>query len=575
MASLRNSFAGRLVAALFLLVLLPTAALGFFLYDQARNAAMQSEIASVEDASSELAARIDAFILGQRDLARFAATSTEVRSYIAGPRDAQAGRDLLASLEDGPFTSDAVADVFVLDAQGTCLVSTNPDFVGEYYGMRPYFQEAVTGNEAISDWTIGMTSDTPGIYLASPVRGEYDEMAGVLVIKLETDPVEELVDQAAAIGTKAVVFNPAGIVLTAYDPAFRYRALDQLTSTEEYLVTSTRQFADEPLTPLGLTSLKEDLVGVDPGETAVSREYELQGEARVAALTGQVTQPWVVAVIAPLSSIEEAAAPVPLIIGVVGLLVLLYAIVATLYVSRFVTRPMRDLVRSSDELAAGDLTVQVPVRGDDEVAHLAKAFNSMATEIRGNTARLEDQVVRRTAELEEANRAITHLSITDSLTGCHNRRYLDQELPREIERAGRYGRRLAVIMCDIDHFKSVNDQFGHAVGDAVLHAFGRHLDSTRRNPDWVARFGGEEFVIVLPETDLDDALTIADRFRVSTAELRVDGGREPITITASFGVAAFHPGDEDVARTLIGRSDEAMYRAKAAGRNQVQAERSG
>ena len=120
------------------------------------------------------------------------------------------------------------------------------------------------------------------------------------------------------------------------------------------------------------------------------------------------------------------------------------------------------------QLAAGDLSVQVPVRGDDEVAQLAAAFNSMANEIRGNTERLEGEVARRTTELEMANREITELSITDALTGCHNRHYLNQQLPREIDRAGRYGRRLSVVMCDLDHFKSVNDTHGHAAGDAVL-----------------------------------------------------------------------------------------------------------
>ncbi len=147
----------------------------------------------------------------------------------------------------------------------------------------------------------------------------------------------------------------------------------------------------------------------------------------------------------------------------------------------------------------------------------------MATEIRGNTERLEGEVARRTAELEQANREITELSITDSLTGCNNRHYLDLQLPREIERAGRYGRRLSVVMCDIDFFKAVNDQHGHAAGDAVLRAVGGYLNAHRRTPDWVARFGGEEFVIVLPETILADAVDIAERARAGIAEPRRAG----------------------------------------------------
>ena len=261
-----------------------------------------------------------------------------------------------------------------------------------------------------------------------------------------------------------------------------------------------------------------------------------------------------------------------MITGGVLALVMLYAILATAYLSRFVIRPIRDLVLSSRQLAAGDLTVQVPVRGDDEVAQLATAFNSMATEIRGNTERLEGQVARRTAQLEEANREITQLSVTDALTGCYNRRYLDEQLPRELDRAGRYGRRLSVVMCDIDLFKSVNDTYGHAAGDAVLRAVGRHLDAHRRAPDWVCRFGGEEFVIVLPETGLDEALQIAERTRLGLSSLTVDVDGSAIAVTASLGVATFRIGQDDSPAKLLERSDEAMYRSKTSGRNQVQAE---
>jgi diguanylate cyclase (GGDEF)-like protein len=277
-------------------------------------------------------------------------------------------------------------------------------------------------------------------------------------------------------------------------------------------------------------------------------------------------------VVAPLASIEAAAAPVPLITGGVLALVMLYAVLATAYLSRFVIRPIRDLVQSSRQLAAGDLSVQVPVRGDDEVAQLATAFNTMATEIRGNTERLEGEVARRTTQLEAANREITQLSVTDALTGCYNRRYLDEQLPRELDRAGRYGRRLSVVMCDIDHFKSINDTYGHAAGDAVLRAVGRHLDAHRRAPDWVCRFGGEEFVIVLPETGLDEAMGIADRTRLGLSTLAVDVDGSSISVTASLGVAAFRIGQNDSVSKLLERSDEAMYRSKTSGRDQVQAE---
>ncbi len=575
MARVRSTFAGRLIAALVLLVLLPTILVGAFVYTQSRSNALDLATTRITDVSAELATRIDAFIIDERDLAIYAAASREVRDFIQAPLDPDATAALDEWLMSGPFTTghDHVADIFVLNMQGTGIASTNPDFVGESYGVRPYFQQASAGTHAISDWSIGITSGESGIYLSSPIRGAFNEVAGVLVIKLETAPIDDIIDQAFDAGVRAVLLNEAGVVLSAYDQDLRYQTVDELTPEERADITSTKQFGDEALPSLGLVTVREDLDKVEAGETVVSREYELAGEARIAAFTGLESRPWTVAVIALISDIEAAAGSVPLIVGIFVALILLYVIFATGYLKRFVVQPIRDLVESSKELAAGRLDVQVPVRGDDEVAQLATAFNAMATEIRGNTERLEAEVARRTAELEQANQEITEVSITDSLTGCNNRHYLDMQLPREIERAGRYGRRLSLMMCDIDYFKAVNDQYGHAAGDAVLRAFGKHLNSSRRAPDWVARFGGEEFVIVLPETGLGDAVEIAERARAGIARLEVVVNDTVITVTASFGVSAFRMGQGESAQTLIERSDEALYRAKEAGRNLVSAER--
>jgi diguanylate cyclase (GGDEF)-like protein len=574
MGRVRSTFAGRLIAAIFLLVLLPTILLGAFVYTQSRSSALDIATNRITDVSAELATRIDAFVINERNLARYGAASREVRDFIRAPRDPEAAAALDDWLMRGPFTSghDHVADVLVLNMQGTCIASTNASFVGESYGVRPYFQQASAGSDAISDWSIGITSGEPGIYLSSPIRGEFNEVAGVLVVKLETAPIDDIIDQAFDADVRAVLLNEAGVVLAAYDQDLRYQTVDELTPEERAHIVSTKQFGDEELPSIGLITVREDLRRVEPGETVISREYELGGAARIAALTGLESRPWTVAVIALISDIEAAAASVPLIVGIFVALILLYVVFATGYLKRFLVQPIRDLVESSNELAAGRLSVQVPVRGDDEVAQLAAAFNAMATEIRGNTERLEAEVARRTAELEQANQEITEVSITDSLTGCNNRHYLDLQLPREVERAGRYARRLSIMMCDIDFFKAVNDRHGHAAGDEVLRTVGAYLNSHGRTADWVARFGGEEFVIVLPETNLSDAVEIAERTRAGIAALDMSVNGEPLSVTASFGVSTFHMGEDDSAQKIIERSDEALYRSKDAGRNRVSSE---
>ena len=174
--------------------------------------------------------------------------------------------------------------------------------------------------------------------------------------------------------------------------------------------------------------------------------------------------------------------------------------------------------------------------------------------------------------LRAAQREALQLSVTDALTGLHNRRYLVDELPSEVERARRYGHPVAVVMCDIDHFKNVNDTHGHPAGDEVLRAFARMLRaSVRADIDWVGRYGGEEFVVVLPETDLNGALTVAEKLRLATGALSIGHGSSTLTITASFGVATLRAGRAQVAGAdaLLAQADICLYQSKQAGRNRV------
>jgi diguanylate cyclase (GGDEF)-like protein len=165
------------------------------------------------------------------------------------------------------------------------------------------------------------------------------------------------------------------------------------------------------------------------------------------------------------------------------------------------------------------------------------------------------------------------LSITDPLTGIYNRGYINDRLPQEILRSIRYGRDFSVMLCDIDHFKKVNDTFGHLVGDVVLKKVVQCLTSVfRKQVDWAGRYGGEEFLLVLPETDHTGAMVLAERLRqiVQKCELHTNG--ETIPFTASFGVTGFYPRDwKSPVKTevLLQQADILLYEAKKAGRNQV------
>ena len=175
--------------------------------------------------------------------------------------------------------------------------------------------------------------------------------------------------------------------------------------------------------------------------------------------------------------------------------------------------------------------------------------------------------------LRKSNTEIRILSITDPLTGCYNRGYLSERLPQEIKRAKRYRHPLSLVLCDIDHFKKVNDTYGHQTGDQVLIQFVQCItESIRDTVDWVVRYGGEEFITVVPETDFSGAYIMAERLRTTISQTAIKIQEKGIHITASFGVTGFDPDtpDEKISPdSMINQADKYLYQAKQEGKNRV------
>ena len=162
------------------------------------------------------------------------------------------------------------------------------------------------------------------------------------------------------------------------------------------------------------------------------------------------------------------------------------------------------------------------------------------------------------------------LAVTDQLTGLHNRRYMVGQLGALVTRATHGGEPVAALLIDIDHFKKINDNFGHDVGDEVLREFALRVASNVRAIDLPCRYGGEEFVVIMPDTSVEAATRVAERIRthVAGSSFRVAGGEELLTVTISIGVSATLSAD-DTPAALLKRADEGVYEAKAAGRNKV------
>ncbi len=187
----------------------------------------------------------------------------------------------------------------------------------------------------------------------------------------------------------------------------------------------------------------------------------------------------------------------------------------------------------------------------EQLEHLSSRLQTMEHEAERSRASLAEQ---------------RHKALHDPLTGVPNREAYDERISHEVQRWQRYGHPLTIAVCDLDHFKRINDSFGHQAGDRVLKVISRTIAKRLRQVDFFGRYGGEEFVVILPETSTDDALVVLDKIRAAIAETAFHYREKPLAITLSMGIAGFGVGDTPDA--VFERADKALYAAKAAGRNQ-------
>jgi two-component system cell cycle response regulator len=241
-----------------------------------------------------------------------------------------------------------------------------------------------------------------------------------------------------------------------------------------------------------------------------------------------------------------------------------------------------DGLRFTAQIRSDEATRHIPVLAIvdyDERARLVKALEIGVNDILAKpidpqelSARARTQIRRKryTDYLRDNLDHSLELAVTDQLTGLHNRRYMTGQLDALVKRASLGGDPVSALLIDIDHFKKINDGYGHDVGDDVLQEFAVRLASNVRAIDLPCRYGGEEFVVVMPDTKLEDAERIAERIRLHVAgsPFRVKGGAELLTVTISIGVATTL-GAADTPEALLKRADEGVYEAKASGRNKV------
>ncbi len=255
-------------------------------------------------------------------------------------------------------------------------------------------------------------------------------------------------------------------------------------------------------------------------------------------------------------------------VAVTALALMLAAVVAT-FIASSVTGPIHHVSSVVARIASGDLSARTDLELVGVMEPLAQGVNVMAERVAMTQVELQEQVRHATEELRRQRDVAERAARIDPLTGVHSRRAFTEAAEVEIQRALRYGLPLSIIMIDLDHFKAVNDTYGHATGDAVLASFANIISQEVREVDVIGRYGGEEFLVLLPNTEVTEAMRVAERMRVAIAsgQLQVQGGT--LRYTASFGVAGFDARELSLNR-FIDRADAALYEAKHRGRNRVE-----
>jgi len=521
LGSMRN----QILAFALLATLIPT--LATTLVFSGRNQQSASDAAAQEllGASSEAAREIDLWLNQRLDGLRAAASSYVVAENLAKLRGREAGqalgrlRDYLTSVRERLPDHESL---LVIDPGGRVVAGSS----GRVGGVRlppDGLKSLRTGGALVGDAYWDAALGRAAIVLAVPIRQVDGLFLGAFTAKLNLHAIADMLHR-----------------LSPDDPGDLYLMTDQ----GRVVIRSRSSSAD-----LMRTKLPDKTSAALFDREGQSVAYKrANGQEVVGALRRVPQLRWAAVAELPQAEAFRRASRLRNVTALLILALLTGVGLIAYLLGLLIARPLGRLTSAAAQVAAGDLSVDLPIGGTGEVGELTRVFNTLVLRLRERESQ---------AELER-------LSITDALTGLYNRRHLMGTLVSEAQRSRRLRRPFSVLLADADHFKQYNDTHGHPAGDAALVKIADILRKTTRAVDCVARYGGEEFLVVLLETTVATAAVVAERIRARVAGEAFTGGR----MTMSIGVAEC-PTHGDTPEELIASADAALYEAKGAGRDRV------
>ena len=534
----------RIIAFALAATIIPAITLGSLSYLQ--NTRFLSEKISQElrDATSQVVREIDLLVKAKLYDVRVFASSYIISENLSKILDTDGGpaENLVATsliqeyLQSVRQKFSDYVELVLLDLDGR-LIATSAAKSAPPKLPVGWQAKIVDGVSVIGDAAMDPGLKTRAILIADPIRTPRGTVIGALGAKVSLDSMDRILAAYSQEGVReAYLINAAGKVL------------------------ASSHLLGAPQTDADLAQDSATKLYTHPGEALRYTGYN--GLTVIGTLKRAPVLEWgVVVEINKNMAFAKIEALQRMTLALVG--VLMVGIGLCAYVLGLtIVRPLRRLTRGADQVAAGNLDIDLPVSTHSEVGYLTQVFNHMVARLRHS----REALATVNAALQAKNIELHALSITDELTGLYNRKHLMETLQTEVIRSQRNHHTFALLVVDIDHFKMVNDTYGHQKGDEVLRRLGAMLREAVRSCDYVARYGGEEFIVLLPEVGAAGGLEVAERIREQVARERINPMGDRITVSIGMSVFEQHG---DTPEMLFQQADQALYRAKTSGRNRI------